>query len=86
VPSLKSHQVRGRSRGQSALFRDRSLRPSTHRGVRGASQVTLFPVITGRTGSDAVFEGAADVDLELIDRRTLDGSIRELTYGPSVHI
>jgi len=48
-------------------------------------QVTLFPVVTGQTGLDPVFEGAADFDLELVDQRTLDGHIQELTYRPSLH-
>ena len=36
-------------------------------------QVTLFPVITGQTGVDPIFQGAADFDLELVENRTLDG-------------
>jgi hypothetical protein len=48
-------------------------------------QVTLFPVITGRTGLDPIFQGAADFDLELIEHRTLDGHIQELIYRPTLH-
>ena len=48
-------------------------------------QVTLFPVITGQTGLDSIFQGAADFDLELVENRTLDGHIQELTYRPSLH-
>jgi dihydrofolate reductase len=48
-------------------------------------QVTLFPVITGQTGLDPVFQGAADFDLELVDQHTLDGDIQELTYRPTLH-
>ena len=48
--------------------------------------MTLFPVITGQNGSDAIFEGAADFDLELIESRTLDGDIQELTYLPTLHV
>jgi hypothetical protein len=47
--------------------------------------VTLFPVITGETGIDRIFEGAADFDLELVDQRTLDGRIQELVYRPTLH-
>ena len=54
-------------------------------GLVDRVQVTLFPVITGRTGLDRIFEGAADFDLELIESRTLDGSIQELVYRPSLH-
>jgi len=48
-------------------------------------QVTLFPVITGQTGLDPIFHGAADFDLELIEHRTLDGHTQELTYRPTLH-
>lgn len=48
-------------------------------------QVTVFPVITGRSGVEPIFEGAADFDLELIEQRTLDGHIQELLYHPTLH-
>ncbi|MBM2614731.1 dihydrofolate reductase family protein [Actinoplanes sp. LDG1-06] len=48
-------------------------------------QVTIFPVITGRTGDDPIFRGAADFDLELVGHRTLDGHTQELTYRPTLH-
>jgi len=54
-------------------------------GLVDRVQVTLFPVITGRTGADPIFRGAADFDLELIETRTLDGNIQELVYRPTLH-
>jgi dihydrofolate reductase len=45
-------------------------------------QVTLFPAISGRTGAEPIFQGAADFDLELVERRTLDRHIQELIYRP----
>ena len=48
-------------------------------------QVTLFPVITGQTGLDPIFQGAADFDLELVEKRTLDGHVQELIYRPTLH-
>ena len=47
--------------------------------------VTVFPVITGTTGTNPVFGGAADFDLELVEQRTLDGSTQELIYRPTPH-
>jgi len=47
--------------------------------------VTLFPVITGYTGADPIFMGAAGFDLELIESRTLDGRTQELIYRPTLH-
>jgi len=54
-------------------------------GLVDRVQVTIFPVITGRTGLDPIFRGAADFDLELIEHRTLDGHTQELTYRPTLH-
>ena len=48
-------------------------------------QVTLFPVITGQTGTDPIFHRAADFDLELVENRTFDGHIQELIYRPALH-
>jgi dihydrofolate reductase len=55
-------------------------------GLVDRVQVTLFPVITGQTGEEPIFQGAADFDLELIESRTLDGNTLELIYRPSVHV
>ncbi len=40
-------------------------------------------MITGQTGTDPILRGAADFDLELLESRTLDGSIQELIYRPT---
>jgi dihydrofolate reductase len=70
-------------RSHGSLAMNRALMAA---GLVDRVQVTLFPVITGQNGSDAIFRGAADFDLELIESRTLDGSIQELTYRPTVHV
>jgi dihydrofolate reductase len=54
-------------------------------GLVDRIQVTVFPVISGRTGTDPIFAGAADFDLELIESRTLDAHTQELTYRPTLH-
>lgn len=54
-------------------------------GLVDRVQVTIFPVITGQTGDDRIFDGAADFDLELIETRTLDRNIQELVYRPTLH-
>jgi dihydrofolate reductase len=63
---------------------------SMNRALMGAGlvyrvQVTLFPVVTGQTGLDPIFHGAADFDLELIESRTLDANILELIYRLTLH-
>lgn len=54
-------------------------------GLVDRVQVTIFPVITGRTGNHPIFGGAADFDLELLEARTLDGRTQELIYRPTLH-
>jgi dihydrofolate reductase len=54
-------------------------------GLVDRVQVTFFPAITGQTGLNPVFEGAADFDLELLEHRTLDGRTQELIYRPTLH-
>jgi dihydrofolate reductase len=54
-------------------------------GLVDRIQVTIFPVITGKTGDGPIFQDAADFDLELVESRTLDGHTRELTYRPTLH-
>jgi dihydrofolate reductase len=55
-------------------------------GLVDRVQLTVFPVLTGKTGLDPVFEGAADFDLELIESRTFDGNTQELMYRPALHV
>jgi dihydrofolate reductase len=54
-------------------------------GLVDRVQVTLFPVMTGQTGLHPIFQDAADFDLELIERRTLDAHTQELIYRPTLH-
>jgi dihydrofolate reductase len=70
-------------RSHGSLSMNRALMAA---GLVDRVQVTLFPVITGQNGSAPIFKGAADFDLELLETRTLDGNIQELTYRPSLHV
>ena len=54
-------------------------------GLVDSIQVTVFPVISGRTGTDRIFEGADDFDLELLESHTFDGHTQELVYRPTLH-
>ncbi|KWX20879.1 deaminase/reductase [Mycolicibacterium wolinskyi] len=69
-------------RSHGSLSMNRALMAA---GLVDRVRVTLFPVITGKTGLNPIFEGGADFDLELIESRTLDGRIQELTYRPHLH-
>jgi dihydrofolate reductase len=54
-------------------------------GLVDLVQVTVFPVISGKTGQGPVFGSAGDFDLELIEARTLDANTQELIYRPTPH-
>ena len=69
-------------RSHGSLSMNRALMAA---GLVDHVQVTLFPVITGQTGLNAIFQGAQDFDLELVEHRTLDSHIQELIYRPTLH-
>ena len=81
VRRLKSESpVPLRSHGSIAL--NRSLMTA---GLVDFVQVTIFPVLTGATGTAPVFDGASDFDLDLVSSTVLDGRIQELVYRPALH-
>jgi dihydrofolate reductase len=69
-------------RSHGSLSMNRALMAA---GLVDRLQVTLFPVMTGQSGLDPIFQGAADFDLELVEHRTLDDHIQELIYRPTLH-
>ncbi|PRY56734.1 dihydrofolate reductase family protein [Glycomyces artemisiae] len=69
-------------RSHGSLSMNRALMAA---GLVDRVQVTVFPVISGRTGTDAIFAGAEDFDLDLIGTRTFDGRTQELVYRPTLH-
>jgi dihydrofolate reductase len=69
-------------RSHGSLSMNRALMAA---GLVDFVQVTVFPVISGQTGEDPIFQGAADFDLELVESRTLDDHTLELIYRPTRH-
>jgi dihydrofolate reductase len=53
-------------------------------GLVDRFRVVVFPVITGSTGSDRIYDEYPDVALEMINSRTFDGRIQLLEYVPTV--
>jgi dihydrofolate reductase len=53
-------------------------------GLVDRFRVVMFPVITGATGSERIYDGYPDVALEMIDHRTFDGRTQLVEYRPSV--
>lgn len=49
-------------------------------------QVTVFPVVTPRTGDGPLFAEGSDLDLDLVDSKVFDGRSVELTYRPRLHV
>lgn len=69
-------------RSQASLSLNRTLMQA---GLVDRLQVTIFPVISGRTGTSPILRGADDFDLHLLESRTFDGHVQELVYRPSRH-
>lgn len=53
-------------------------------GLVDRFRVVVFPVITGSTGRERIYDQYPDVGLELVDSRTFDGRIQLLEYVPTV--
>jgi dihydrofolate reductase len=53
-------------------------------GLVDRFRVVMFPVITGATGAERIYDGYPDVMLEMIDHRTFDGRLQLVEYRPSV--
>ncbi len=53
-------------------------------GLVDRYRVVPFPVITGATGQDRIFDGYPDVALELTESRLFDGRLQLLEYVPTV--
>ncbi|MFD0307162.1 dihydrofolate reductase family protein [Streptomyces sp. NPDC127119] len=53
-------------------------------GLVDRFRVVVFPVITGATGQERIFDAYPDVRLDLIESRTFDGRLQLLEYAPTV--
>jgi dihydrofolate reductase len=53
-------------------------------GLVDRFRVVVFPVITGRTGQERIYDGYPDVALDMISSRTFDGRIQLLEYVPTI--
>ena len=53
-------------------------------GLVDRFRVVVFPVITGATGRERIYDGYPDVALDMIDSRTFDGQIQLVEYVPRV--
>jgi dihydrofolate reductase len=53
-------------------------------GLVDRFRVVVFPVITGTSGRERIYDGYPDVALDMISSRTFDGRIQLLEYVPTI--
>ena len=53
-------------------------------GLVDRFRVVVFPVVTGATGQDRIYDGYPDVRLDLVESRTFEGGLQLLEYVPTV--
>jgi dihydrofolate reductase len=53
-------------------------------GLVDRFRVVVFPVITGSSGREPIYDGYPDVALDMISSRTFDGCIQLLEYVPTI--
>jgi dihydrofolate reductase len=53
-------------------------------GLVDRFRVVVFPVITGSTGKDRIYDAYPDVSLEMLSSRVFDGRLQLLEYVPTV--
>lgn len=53
-------------------------------GLVDRFRVVVFPVLTGATGRDRIYDGYPDARLDLVASRTFEGGLQLLEYVPTV--
>ena len=53
-------------------------------GVVDRFRVVVFPVITGSSGKDRIYDGYPDISLDMVSSRTFDDRLQLLEYVPTV--
>jgi dihydrofolate reductase len=79
VAAMKQQGASMRTIGSLALCRS-----LLEAGLVDRYRVVMFNVITGKTGSERIYDGYPDVALEMIESRTFDGRIQLVEYIPTV--
>jgi dihydrofolate reductase len=80
IRSLKAESPTGlRTIGSVSLCRS-----LLEAGLVDRFRVVVFPVITGATGRERIYDEYPDVALDMTDSRTFDGRIQLLEYVPRV--
>ena len=53
-------------------------------GLVDRYRVVVFPVITGSTGKDRIYDGYPDLSLDMVSSRVFDGRLQLVEYAPTV--
>ena len=53
-------------------------------GLVDRFRLVVFPVITGSSGHDRIYDGYPDVALEMVRSHVFDGRLQLLEYAPTV--
>ena len=83
VEAVREMKERGSSsmRTIGSLMLCRSLLKA---GLVDRFRVVVFPVITGSSGRERIYDGYPDVALDMTSSRTFDGRIQLLEYVPTI--
>jgi dihydrofolate reductase len=79
VQEMKKGSTSMRTMGSLALCRS-----LLEAGLADRFRVVIFPVVTGITGSERIYDGWPDVALEMINSRTFDRRTQLLEYVPTI--
>jgi dihydrofolate reductase len=83
VDAVRSLKAEG-SQDLSTLGSISLARSLLRAGLVDRFRVVMFPVITGATGAERIYDDYPDVALEMTDHRTFDGRTQLVEYRPRV--
>ena len=81
VKEMKDDEGSGSMRTMGSLTLCRSLLEA---GLVDRFRVVVFPVISGSSGQDRIYDGYPDGALDMVNSRTFDGGIQLLENVPRV--
>jgi dihydrofolate reductase len=83
IPTVREMKASG-SRSMRTIGSITLCRALLNAGLVDRFRVVVFPVITGSTGRERIYDGYPDVALDMISSRTFDGRIQLLEYVPTI--
>ncbi len=83
VEAVREMKAKG-SRSMRTIGSLRLCRSLLNAGLVDRFRVVVFPVITGSSGRERIYDGYPDVALEMIGSRTFDGRLQMLEYVPTI--